>query len=177
MDARQVFEILVRENADMLAAYLRSVVRDPAAADDLFQEAMLTAWRKLDEFDRARPFGPWLRGIAAKLVLAQRRKAAAGVVFCDEATLEQIDRRLHRLSAEKGDTWEEKLEGLRSCVEQLPEPYREAVRLRYREGLSPAGLAERLQISWEAQKKRLQRARALLLECLERKLAPAEEAR
>jgi RNA polymerase sigma-70 factor (ECF subfamily) len=177
MDARQVFEILVRENADMLAAYLRSVVRDPAAADDLFQESMLTAWRKLDEFDRSRPFGPWLRGIAAKLVLAHRRKAAAGVIFCDEITLEQIDLRLQRLSAEKGDTWEEKLEGLRSCVEQLPEPYREAVRLRYREGLSPAGLAERLQISWEAQKKRLQRARALLLECLERKLALAEEAR
>jgi RNA polymerase sigma-70 factor (ECF subfamily) len=62
-------------------------------------------------------------------------------------------------------------------VDQLPEPYREAVWLRYREGLSPAGLAERLQISWEAQKKRLQRARALLLECLERKLALAEEAR
>jgi RNA polymerase sigma-70 factor (ECF subfamily) len=177
MDARQVFEILVRENADMLTAYLRSVVRDPAAADDLFQESMLTAWRKLDEFDRSRPFGPWLRGIAAKLVLAHRRKAAAGVIFCDEITLEQIDLRLQRLSAEKGDTWEEKLEGLRSCVEQLPEPYREAVRLRYREGLSPAGLAERLHISWEAQKKRLQRARALLLECLERKLALAEEAR
>jgi RNA polymerase sigma-70 factor (ECF subfamily) len=177
MEGRQVFEILVRENADMLSAYLRSVVRDPAVADDLFQETMLTAWRKLDEFDRARPFGPWLRGIAAKLVLAQRRKAAAGVIFCDELTLEQIDRRLQRLSAAKGDTWEEKLEGLRSCVEQLPEPYREAVRLRYGEGLSPAGVVERLRISWEAQKKRLQRARALLLECLERKLALAEEAR
>jgi RNA polymerase sigma factor (sigma-70 family) len=78
MDDRDIFTILVRENTDMLTAYLRSVVRDPATVDDLFQETMLTAWRKLDEFDRRRPFGAWLRGIAARLVLAERRKRATG---------------------------------------------------------------------------------------------------
>jgi RNA polymerase sigma-70 factor (ECF subfamily) len=171
MDARTVFEILVRDNADMLTAYLRSVVRDPATVDDLFQETMLTAWRKLDEFDRSRPFGAWLRGIAARLVLAERRKRAAGLIFCDEATLQALDQGMERVGLQKGDTLDEKLECLRNCLELLPEPYREAVRLRYREGLSPAGLAERLQISWNAQKKRLQRARALLLECLQRRLS------
>jgi RNA polymerase sigma-70 factor (ECF subfamily) len=171
MDARAVFEILVRDNAAMLTAYLRSVIRDPATVDDLFQETMLTAWRKLDEFDRGRPFGAWLRGIAARLVLAERRKRATGLIFCDETTLQALDQALERVGHQKGDTFDEKLECLRGCLEALPEPYREAVRLRYREGLSPAGLMERLQLSLEAQKKRLQRARALLLDCLNRKLA------
>jgi RNA polymerase sigma-70 factor (ECF subfamily) len=171
MDARAVFEILVRDNAAMLTAYLRSVVRDPATVDDLFQETMLTAWRKLDDFDRGRPFGAWLRGIAARLVLADRRKRAAGLIFCDEATLQAVDETLKRVGLQKGDTFDEKLECLRDCLEALPEPYREAVRLRYREGLSPAGLMEQIHLSLEAQKKRLQRARAMLLDCLNGKLA------
>jgi RNA polymerase sigma-70 factor (ECF subfamily) len=171
MDARNVFEILIRENADMLVAYLRSVVRDAAVVDDLFQEALLIAWRRLEDYDRARPFGAWLRGIASRLVLAQRRKRAAGVIFCDEQTLEYLDQRLQQVSLQKGDTLDEKLASLQECLDKLPEPYREAVRLRYQEELSPAELSQQLRISWDAQKKRLQRARSLLLGCLERKLS------
>jgi RNA polymerase sigma-70 factor, ECF subfamily len=43
------------------AAYL--IVRDAAAAEDIAQEAFLSAIRALDRFDRRRPFGPWLHRI------------------------------------------------------------------------------------------------------------------
>jgi RNA polymerase sigma-70 factor (ECF subfamily) len=43
------------------AAYL--VVHDAAAAEDIAQEAFLAAVRRLDGFDRRRPFGPWLHRI------------------------------------------------------------------------------------------------------------------
>jgi RNA polymerase sigma-70 factor (ECF subfamily) len=43
------------------AAYL--VVHDAAAAEDIAQEAFLSAIRSLDRFDRSRPFGPWLNRI------------------------------------------------------------------------------------------------------------------
>ena len=43
------------------AAFL--VVHDSAAAEDIAQEAFLTAIRNLDRFDRRRPFGPWLHRI------------------------------------------------------------------------------------------------------------------
>lgn len=43
------------------AAYL--VVHDGAAAEDIAQEAFLAALRRLDRFDRSRPFGPWLHRI------------------------------------------------------------------------------------------------------------------
>ena len=88
MDSKLVFEILVRENAEMLLAFLRSAVRDTHAVDDLFQESMLTAWRRLSEFDRTRSFGPWLRGIAAKLTLAYYRNHAQQAAPLDQATLE-----------------------------------------------------------------------------------------
>ena len=43
------------------AAYL--VTGDAAAAEDIAQEAFLSALRALDRFDRRRPFGPWLHRI------------------------------------------------------------------------------------------------------------------
>jgi RNA polymerase sigma-70 factor (ECF subfamily) len=43
------------------AAYL--VVHDAAAAEDIAQEAFLSAIRSIDRFDRGRPFGPWLNRI------------------------------------------------------------------------------------------------------------------
>jgi RNA polymerase sigma-70 factor (ECF subfamily) len=43
------------------AAYL--VVHDAGAAEDITQEAFLSAVRHLDRFDRRRPFGPWLHRI------------------------------------------------------------------------------------------------------------------
>jgi RNA polymerase sigma-70 factor (ECF subfamily) len=43
------------------AAWL--VVHDPAAAEDVAQEAFVSAVRALDRFDRRRPFAPWLHRI------------------------------------------------------------------------------------------------------------------
>ena len=174
LNTRDLFEILAREQAGMLSVYLRAALHDAAREDDLFQEAMLTAWRTLDRFDRSRPFGPWLRGIAARLLLAERRQGSRRPLPCDAAVLEQLEANCLALSSQAGDTLDQKLEGLRDCLDQLPEPYREAIHLRYTEELTGPRLAERLQLTSEALKKRLQRARARLLECLERKLALGE---
>lgn len=172
MAPRDAFERLIREHADMLLVYLRCAVRDPILVDDLFQETMMTAWRTLDKFDRQRPFGPWLRGIAAKLVLAQRRKEARRWVLCEEQVLEHLEARMSEFQQLPGDRLDEQLDCLRECMRQLPERYREVVELRYREGLRGAILADRLEISSEALKKRLQRGRARLLACVQRKLSP-----
>lgn len=45
------------------AAFL--IVHDHAAAEDIAQEAFLAAIRRLDRFDRRRPFAPWLGAIVA----------------------------------------------------------------------------------------------------------------
>ena len=68
------FGMLVRENSRMLMVYLGSLINDEAAVDDLFQETMLVAWRRMDDCDLTREFGPWLRGIASRLVMAHFRK-------------------------------------------------------------------------------------------------------
>jgi RNA polymerase sigma-70 factor len=170
-DSKALFEILIRENAAMLRIYLRSAIRDRATVEDIFQETSLVAWQTLDRFDRARPFGPWLRGIASKLVLAHYRKHADKMVLCNETMLEELDTRITSLSQRSGDTFDEKLNCLRKCMAELPELLREAIRQRYFLLLSRQEMAERLGATDEAVKKRLQRARTQLLDCVLRGLA------
>jgi RNA polymerase sigma-70 factor (ECF subfamily) len=59
------------------AAYL--VVQDAGAAEDVAQEAMVAAVAAIHDFDRRRPFRPWLQRIVVNrsidLVRARRRRA------------------------------------------------------------------------------------------------------
>src|SRR5215213_3620869 len=67
-------EALVRRHWDGAhrAAYL--IVHDAAAAEDIAQEAMLSAVRHIDDFDRHRPFRPWLHRIVVNRSLDWLRK-------------------------------------------------------------------------------------------------------
>jgi RNA polymerase sigma-70 factor, ECF subfamily len=55
-------------------AYL--IVQDQAAAEDIAQEAFLSALRSLDRFDRRRPFGPWLHRIVVNRAIDWARARA-----------------------------------------------------------------------------------------------------
>lgn len=161
-----VFEILVREHADMLTAYLRSLLRNNNAVDDIFQETMLVAWRRLDDYDRERPFGPWLRGIAGKLVLQHRRQSAGAALNCDPQMLEALDERFTETARMSGDTFRERAECLFNCIAKLPDKFREAIELTYGRDMLLKQIAESIDASEEAVKKRVQRARQMLADCL-----------
>ncbi len=164
-----LFEILVRENADSLTAFLRASIFDQAAVDDLFQETMLIAWRKIGDYDRSRPFGAWLRGIAKRLVLAHCRKAARDLPLADEQVLDYLDQRMAQVDRQRGDTLDEKIAALKDCIEHLAPLYREPIELHYRQRRTTEWIAEHLATTKDAVQKQLQRARTQLAECLERK--------
>jgi RNA polymerase sigma factor (sigma-70 family) len=163
---REVFEILVREHADMLSAYLRSLLGSDPSVDDLFQQAMLVAWRRLGDYDRTRPFGPWLRGIAQRLVLEHHRRGRSRAMSTDPLVLAELDTRYSEVASLPGDTFRERAERLVTCLGKLPEAMRQAIELVYARGLVMAAAASALDSSEEAVKKRVQRGRQLLAECI-----------
>jgi RNA polymerase sigma-70 factor, ECF subfamily len=62
------------------------VTHDAQAAEDIAQEAFLSALQRLDSFDRQRPFRPWLHRIVVNRAVdfvrtraARREVAAAGL--------------------------------------------------------------------------------------------------
>ena len=174
MEAKEVFEILVREHAAGLMVFIRSLIADSAAAEDVFQETLLTAWKNMERFDRERPFGPWLRGIAGKLALGWYRQRGRQPISQSETIIELIDSRLTAIQNLQGDTFNEKLEALRECMSHLPGSYQQAIHLRYEQQLMPGAITEITNATLETVKKRLNRARLLLMACINRKLNIAE---
>lgn len=150
--------------------YIRSCVRDPGLAEDIFQETLLTGWSKLDEFDQSRPLAPWLRGIAMNLCRnAWRREARSVLVFSDRMA-EMAESTLGKIEQHDGDEWGEKLNVMRTCLDGLTPKSRELIRCRYEDNHNAARIARDTSANPSAIRKRLQRVRLLLAECLERNL-------
>ncbi len=166
--AAEVFEVLMRQNAGHLMAFIRAVVRNEAMAEDVFQETLLVAWRRFDTFDRERPFGPWLRGIAHLTALAMFRKGKREISV-DSAVVEALETRAEALERAWLGMEHNPLETLQDCVGRLPDRYRDAVEILYRGDRSVSEVAAATEMGMEAAKKRLQRARHLLADCLRTK--------
>lgn len=170
MDSKALFEILVRDHSPMLQLYLRAVGCPSELLDDVWQESLIVAWRRLDQYDSSRPFGVWLRGIAAKVLLASRRKHRRMTLIGDESILEYLSQRLHRFHTLPGDTLDAKLDALRDCISKLPEHERQSIELRYQKALLPSAISKQSGQDLETIKKRLVRAKQRLRECIERKM-------
>lgn len=168
-----LFESIMREQADMLHTFIRVLVADDQSREEVFHETVVVAWKRLSSYDPERPIGHWLRGIARKVALAHLRGTGRHLSL-DENLLDEIDRRFGVLSGQPGDTFEEKLDCLRSCLGRLDDRERTALRTRYEDGLRGSPLAERIGTSLEAAKKIVQRARARLRGCMEARLAWGE---
>lgn len=165
------FEALVREHHRRLLAYGLALTRRTEAAEDLVQDALLIAHRDLGKFDASRDFGAWVRGIVRMKYLEWTRSQRTERMT--ESQLEEIDAR-HRewdRAAEEGRG--DALAALRLCREELGDHVAAALDLFYSEKLSCADIAARLRVSEVVIRKRLQRARDVLGQCLQKRLGAA----
>jgi RNA polymerase sigma-70 factor (ECF subfamily) len=71
------FAILVQRYERKLIRVLARLVRDPELARDLAQETFWRVYSRLDRFDTARRFGPWLFRVGVNLGLDQLRRVRA----------------------------------------------------------------------------------------------------
>jgi RNA polymerase sigma factor (sigma-70 family) len=67
------FGRLVHMHQQGLRAFLRRLSDNAADADDLAQESFVFAWKNIARFDPARPFRPWLFGIAWRKYRERKR--------------------------------------------------------------------------------------------------------
>ncbi len=165
-NAKHVFEILMHEHSDRLMAFAHAMCRDRSAAEDVFQETLLRAWKGLDGYDSARPFGAWLRGIARNTAHELFRKNLRTV---DDDVLNVIATQADHFDGAVGTEFRERMEILEQCIAALSGAYAETIDLTYRGGLSVDRIAVQVSSTTEAVKKRLQRGRAMIAECLARK--------
>ena len=133
---------------------------DSAEAEDLAQEAFLRAFRRLGSYDVERPFGPWMRRVAANLclnVLQQRRPSAAELD--DEADEVPGDpREMPELAGERAEL----AQRVRSGLLRLPSHYRAVIELRHYQDMSYDEMASALKIGVGEVRTRLFRARRMM---------------
>jgi RNA polymerase sigma-70 factor, ECF subfamily len=138
------------------AAYL--VVHDAAAAEDITQEAFLSAVRHLDRFDRGRPFGPWLHRIVVNRAIDWTRARAAR----PESPADVVD----RAEAPEG-TGEGLSPQLVDALRLLSPEQRAVIVLRYLLDYTPGEIGELLELPRGTVNSRLRRGLDALAERLE----------
>lgn len=170
VDAK-AFEILVRLHHRRLLAYALALCSREDVAEDLVQDAFLVAHRDLAKFDPARDFAAWVRGIVRMKYLEWARAGRAAPL--DPAALEALDERHQRWDRAAEEGRRDALDALRDCVGRLASHLGDAVALFYAEKRPCAEIAARLGVAEDVVRKRLQRAREALSDCLKGRLHEA----
>ena len=135
------------------AAFL--VVHDAAAAEDIAQEAFLAAIRRLDRFDRSRPFGPWLHRIVVNRAIDWTRSRSLRA----ELELDAVAARSHE---------PELSDDVMQALAALTPEHRAVIVLRHLLGYSPGEIAELLGLPRGTVNSRLRRGLDTLEEAVTR---------
>jgi len=161
------FAALVERHHRDLLVYAGALTRNDATARDVVQESFIVAYEKMDLFDVTRDFATWMRGIVRNKWREWLRKNKR--YDLNENELARIDADIALWQNRRVQEDNSLFDALEQCLARLPENLRTVVEAFYYEGRSGDEVAELLHVAPAAVRKRLQRARTLLKQCLELK--------
>ncbi len=139
--------------AHHLRNYVRRRIADPEEAEDVLQDIFLRVHTHLKDIRRPERVLPWLYRLGRSAVVDHVRRRAPVTELTEDLPADDPP------EAEAGT---QIARGLGHLVDELPEPYRLAVRLSELEGLTQAEVAQHLGLSVSGAKSRVQRGRRML---------------
>ena len=149
---RELYEQLLAELLPFVRGVVRSRVADPAAAEDIVQDVLLSIHTARHTYRPERPLGPWVRAIARNAVIDWGRRGVRTRRRESDVDVETVEAAVEpeapapRLSPR-----------LERAIESLPDAQRQAVLLLKVEGLTVGEAAERVGVSAGAMKLRAHR--------------------
>ncbi len=155
-----LFEILVHRHSQRVYRAARAILRSDDEASDVLQETHLRAYRNLKQFSGKAKFSTWLTKIAIYEALARKRRSR--VRGRDLKTTSMAIATWNESSPD--DPERQALVGelrtiLEAAIDRLPDMYRTVFVMRGVEEMSTADTADCLNLSEDAVKTRLRRAR------------------
>ncbi|MFB9908360.1 RNA polymerase sigma factor [Allokutzneria oryzae] len=160
------FDTLVRRHTAKLYRVALRILGDPADAEDVVQDAWVSAWRSMGQFRGESAPTTWLYRVVTNAALAQIRRRRPTVPLEPEGQAESS-------FADSGPTPEqaalrrEKVDAVLHAIALLEPSQRVPLVLRELEGMSYEEVAAVLEVSVPALRSRLHRARVALLAKLE----------
>lgn len=157
------FAALYDQVADRVYGLALRLVRDPAQAEEVAQEAMLEVWRNAASFEPG-------RGSAAGWVLTIAHRRAVDRVRAEQASTDRVRRAATSDIPydDVTDTVTTRLEQqqIRRCLGHLTDLQRETVTLAYFNGYSYREVAELLHTALPTIKSRMRDALVRLRDCM-----------
>ena len=163
------FEELLRPFEGRVYQTVLRIVRSAADAADVYQDAVLAAFEKIEDFAGAAGFGTWLHKIAVNRALMHVRSRSRDPVVSEEDLPSFNWMGMHKRPV---SAWAESTEVLaqrsqlrsmlRDALNELPHLERTIVWLKDAEGLTHQEIAEATGLSVLATRSRLHRARLVM---------------
>jgi RNA polymerase sigma-70 factor (ECF subfamily) len=138
----QAFAVLVRRYERKLIRVLTRLVHQPEQAQDLAQETFWRVYTRLDRFDTARRFGPWLFRVGVNLGLDWLRSTKSEPP--PAASIDRTDgdgQAMFELSDPDPRAQAEVVQEVQFILERIPVSYRTILILRDLEGFSSSDVA------------------------------------
>lgn len=165
---REAFGHLVQRYQDRLFGLVLMMVRQPAAAEEVIQDAFVRAYTHIHQYDDNRPFYPWLATIAVRLAQNWLRRHGR-TVRLEGAPLESAREPAATAGSLTALITNERSRGLWQAVAALPSGERTALLLYYRDEMPVRDIARALGVTTGTIKTLLFRARRHL----RKRLGPA----
>ena len=164
--APALFEILMRRHNQRIYRVVRGIVDDDGEAEDIMQEAYVRAYQHLKQFEGRSSFVTWLTRIAMHDAFARARRLKRQTSLDDDEVSSEMDMPSATENPEHNVANQELHGALEQAISSLAPKYRSVIMLRDVEEMSTAEAASALEISEDAVKVRLHRARALVRRAL-----------
>jgi RNA polymerase sigma-70 factor (ECF subfamily) len=173
---RGAFDLLVLRYQHKVVKLVARLLRDPAEAEDVAQEAFVKAYRALGSFRGDSAFYTWLYRIAVNTarnaMAARQRRPLEYETDLSEGEQSSLESRMRHSDTPEAVVLTEEIRGtVNRAVEMLPEDLRTAIILREVEGLSYEEIAEAMDCPVGTVRSRIFRAR----EAIDRSLKPLLE--
>jgi RNA polymerase sigma-70 factor (ECF subfamily) len=152
----QAFAALFEQFHAPILNYLHRMVSDRAVAEDLTQDTFIKAYKSLPGTKPDLAFKAWLYRIATNTAISHMRRGKIIKWLPFVSDPEQRGERVDRTVTRQAD--------ISNALEKLPKHYASVLLLRHYQGLSLAETAEALDITENAAKLRLFRARKAFAE-------------
>ena len=166
------FERLVDRNKDAVYRQMVRMCGNRDDAEDVLAESLLKAWRSLDALGDEADFRAWLAIIARRTCGRMRRRdALAPVVRLADLSEHGFEPADSGRGPDQAAIEAQTKRCLLAVIDELPEMYRDVYQLRDVDGLSAEEAAARLGITIAAVKSRLHRARAMVRQGADARLA------
>ena len=165
-DRAAEFMDLLSARQGRIYGYIYAIVSNATDAQDVYQQTVMSLWRKFSEFEQGTNFTAWALKVAYYEVQMYRRSnSRSKLLFSDELVAVLAETQSESISGQ--DTLRDRLSDLKQCLAKLRDGDRELIRLSYEDRTPILEIAKHFKRTSQSVCNSLRRIRTSLLKCVD----------